>query len=142
MQHRRLQVVHMHAVFGDVVAEVIRLTVDQSRLNATARHPDAEAAQHSPDKNFRPFSLCPAEGYRVGPSPCDKVALFREAWRKLPPHPPAGPGCKRRKSLQEKQWIKCLKVIGLMACGVNYCPVLARNIAFLQKVPILVYNLP
>src|SRR5262245_13000973 len=45
MQDRGVQVVHVHRVARDVIAEVIRLTDAQSRLNAATREPDCEAAR-------------------------------------------------------------------------------------------------
>ena len=45
MQHRRVQVMNMHRVARNVVAEVVRLAVSQSGLDAAARQPDGEAAR-------------------------------------------------------------------------------------------------
>src|SRR5215813_4892421 len=45
MQDRGVQVVHVHRIARDVVAEVIRLADAQSRLNAATREPDREAAR-------------------------------------------------------------------------------------------------
>lgn len=38
-QHRRVEIVHMHAAVNDAVAEVVGLTVDRARLHAAAREP-------------------------------------------------------------------------------------------------------
>ncbi len=40
-----LEVVHMHRIPDDVVAEVVGLAVDRARLCAAARHPNREAAR-------------------------------------------------------------------------------------------------
>src|SRR5690242_9254721 len=45
MEHRRLQVVYVHRVFGDVVAEIVRRPVDHARLNAGAGEPNRETAR-------------------------------------------------------------------------------------------------
>src|SRR5262249_52701100 len=45
MQDRGVQVVHMRRVACNVVAEVIRLTKAQSRLDAAAREPDRETTR-------------------------------------------------------------------------------------------------
>src|SRR6187401_2470667 len=44
MQHRGVEVMHVNAVFRDVVAELVGLAVHQTRLHATASHPDRETA--------------------------------------------------------------------------------------------------
>ena len=44
MQNRRLQIVYVYFVPGDVVTEVVGLAVDDAALDATAGHPDREAA--------------------------------------------------------------------------------------------------
>jgi hypothetical protein len=45
VQDRRLQVVHVDRVLGDVVAEVVGRAVGEARLDAAARHPAGEAAR-------------------------------------------------------------------------------------------------
>src|SRR5437899_7908 len=45
MQHRCVQVMNMHRVANNVVAEIVRLAVSQSGLNAGARQPDGETAR-------------------------------------------------------------------------------------------------
>ena len=44
MQHRRVQVMNMHRVAGNIVAEVVRLAVSPGP-DAAARPPDGEAAR-------------------------------------------------------------------------------------------------
>ena len=43
LQDRRVQVVHMHGIRGDVVAEFVGRAVGYSGLDAAAGHPDGEA---------------------------------------------------------------------------------------------------
>ena len=45
VQHRRVQVVDVDRVAGDVVAEVVGLAVGHARLDAAAGQPDGEAAR-------------------------------------------------------------------------------------------------
>jgi hypothetical protein len=45
MKDGRMEVVDVHRIADDVVAELIRLTEHDARLNAAARHPDREAAR-------------------------------------------------------------------------------------------------
>ena len=45
VQDRGVQVVDMHRVLDDVVAEIVGLAVDDARLDAAAGHPDREAAR-------------------------------------------------------------------------------------------------
>ena len=43
MQNRRVEIVNIYRILCDVVAELICLTVSNTALETTARHPDAEA---------------------------------------------------------------------------------------------------
>src|SRR5262245_59935308 len=43
MQHRRVQIVDMHRILGDVVGKVSGLAEGDSRFDASAGHPDGEA---------------------------------------------------------------------------------------------------
>ena len=45
MQERRLEVVNMHRILHDVVAEVVGFAVHHAGLDAASGHPDAEAAR-------------------------------------------------------------------------------------------------
>ena len=45
VQDRRVQIVDMHGVFDDVVAEFVGFAVDDAGLDAAAGHPDREAAR-------------------------------------------------------------------------------------------------
>ena len=42
MQNGRVEIMHIHRIFTYVVAELIRLAIDRSRLDATARQPQAK----------------------------------------------------------------------------------------------------
>lgn len=44
VQHRGLQVVHVHRVFSDVVAEIVGRTVRYPGANATAGKPNSKAS--------------------------------------------------------------------------------------------------
>ena len=44
-QHRGVEVVDVDAALGDVVTEIVRLAIDQTRLHATAGHPRREATR-------------------------------------------------------------------------------------------------
>src|SRR5690606_9966277 len=45
MEYRCMEIMHMHRIFYDVIAEFIGLSVYQARFHATARHPNAETAR-------------------------------------------------------------------------------------------------
>src|SRR5207244_10009203 len=45
MEDRRVQVMNVHRVAGNVVAEIVRLAVSQSGLDPAAGEPDREAAR-------------------------------------------------------------------------------------------------
>jgi hypothetical protein len=45
VQHRGVQIVQMCRITHEVVPEVVRFAVRDSRLDAAARHPDGEAAR-------------------------------------------------------------------------------------------------
>src|SRR5947199_6381567 len=59
MQDRGLQVVDVDRVFNNVIAIIIRLSEGDAFLDATARHPDAEAARVmiAPVVGVRQFAL-------------------------------------------------------------------------------------
>ena len=40
MQHRCIQVMHMHRIFDNVISIIIGLAVDRSRLGRTPGHPE------------------------------------------------------------------------------------------------------
>ena len=44
VEERGLEVVHMHRIFDDVVAELVRLPVGEAGLDAAAGHPDGKTA--------------------------------------------------------------------------------------------------
>ena len=57
VQDGGVQVVHMHGILGDVVAEVVGLAVRGARLHAAARHPHGEATRVVITAGFRAVPL-------------------------------------------------------------------------------------
>src|SRR5207245_4200136 len=58
-KHGRVEIVHVHRFFDNVVAEIIGLAERDAALDAAAGHPDAEAARMmvAPETRFRDFAL-------------------------------------------------------------------------------------
>ena len=61
VQNRRVQIVNVHRIARDVVAEVVRLADRHARLDAAARQPHREAARMMIAPVIRPPSACPDE---------------------------------------------------------------------------------